>query len=75
MKAAWVNSMQMLPSTTETDSGVTVKGAKVTRSADSKKLIFISTFPASFIPMVESADMAWIWSSVKRASRSATTVS
>ena len=34
-----VNSRQMLPSTTETDSGVTVKGAKVTRSADSLELL------------------------------------
>jgi hypothetical protein len=29
----------MLPSTTETDSGVTVKGVKVTRSADSLELL------------------------------------
>ena len=47
-----VNSKQMLPSTTDNDSGVTVRGAKVLRSADSKKWIFICTFPALFSPMV-----------------------
>jgi hypothetical protein len=46
------NSRQILPSTTDTESGFTVKGTKVTRSADSKRLIFICTFPASFNPMV-----------------------
>ena len=46
------NSRQMVPSTTETESGVTVKGAKVFRSADSKRLNFSCTFPASFKPMV-----------------------
>ena len=46
------NSRQILPSTTDTVSGFTVKGVKVCRSADSMKKILISTLPASFRPMV-----------------------
>ncbi len=52
-KAAWsagANSMQMLPPTTDTDSGFTVKGAKVFKSADAKRLNFICTLPASLSP-------------------------
>ena len=43
------NSKQMLPSTTDTDSGLTGKGVKVSRSADSKRLIFICTFLLFFL--------------------------
>ena len=46
------NSRQMLPSTTDTESGFRVRGAKVFRSVDSKRLSFICTLPASFKPMV-----------------------
>ncbi len=41
------NSRQMLPSTTDKESGVTVRGAKVLRSADSKRLNFICTLPCA----------------------------
>ena len=47
-----VNSRQMVPSTTETESGFRVRGAKVLRSVDSKRLNFICTLPALFKPMV-----------------------
>ena len=47
-----VISRQMLPSTTDTESGFRVRGAKVVRSADSKRLNFICTLPALFKPMV-----------------------
>ena len=41
-----------------------MRGAKVFRSADSKRLNFICTFPASLNPMVQSADGARTWSPV-----------
>jgi hypothetical protein len=50
--SARANSRQILPSITDTDSGFTVKGAKGLRSLDSKKLIYICTFPSEFNPMV-----------------------
>jgi hypothetical protein len=46
------NLTQILPSTTDFESVATVKGAKIPRSADSKKLIFICTLFASCNPMV-----------------------
>ena len=46
------NSRQMLPSTTDTELGFRVRGAKVLRSLDSKRLNFICTLPALFKPMV-----------------------
>ena len=54
-QSSGANSRQMLPSTTDTKSALRVRVAKVFRSADSKKLIFICALPASFKAIVESA--------------------
>ena len=44
--------MQTFPSTTETESAVTERGAKFSASLEAMNEIFTSTFPASFNPIV-----------------------
>ena len=57
--------MQILPSTTDNESGITGKGLKVFRSADWMKSIFTCMLPASFCP--ETLNDAYLFRSISGA--------